>query len=198
MPMPDMPTRAARRTRAGRSQPAARRTRCAGRSAPPARWRRCSRAISPALDAEPRRWTHHRGRALLPGRAAAPGWPLHRELETACRAARRVIRLAPVWPHHRLGSHDCRCLRADACCEFRGGPLRLLPFVLSGGAATAARVATRSNLADGARHGAPTPRWRCNRHSRCASSSAFYLTLHDLCALTARHTSTRGLRRCGR
>ena len=120
-----------------------------------------------------------------------PGWPLHQELwQLAARAPRgggaRVI---------AFGTHDGRLPGALAPSpEFHGGPLRLLPFVLDGEPGVAARVAARceADLMEEGMAGAATA---------LAMQAAFglrveharYLTMHDLCAMTALQYEHAGL-----
>lgn len=121
-----------------------------------------------------------------------PGWPLHRELE---QLAARAPRAADAGRIIAFGSHDGRLPGVlTPAAEFRGGPLRLLPFVLSGDSAIAARVGNtfESVLMERGMAAADTA---------LAMQSAFglhieharYLTLHDLCALTAMQYEHAGL-----
>jgi len=122
-----------------------------------------------------------------------PGWPLHRELsQLAARAPRDAAAAARIVA---FGSHDGRLPGALApAAEFRGGPLRLLPFVFLGDDPIAARVAAtfESVLMERGMAAADTA---------LAMQSAFglrieharYLTLHDLCALTAVQYEHAGL-----
>lgn len=121
-----------------------------------------------------------------------PGWPLHQELwQLGARAPRggdgaRVI---------AFGAHEGRLPGAlSPSPDFRGGPLRVLPFVLDGEPAVAARVAARCelDLMEAGMAGAATA---------LAMQSAFglrveharYLTVHDLCAMTALQYEHAGL-----
>ena len=123
-----------------------------------------------------------------------PGWPLHRELgQLAARAPRsgitgggRVI---------AFGSHEGRLPGALAPSpDFAGGPLRLLPFVLTGEAGAVARVgdAFERELIERGMAGADTA---------LAAQDAFglrveharYLTVHDLAAMTALQYEHAGL-----
>lgn len=120
-----------------------------------------------------------------------PAWPLHRELDQL--AAR-----APGRPGGRViafGSHEGRLPGALAPSpEFRGGPLRLVPFVLGGDAATVARVgaAFETELLEHGMAAADTA---------LAAQDAFgvrieharYLTVHDLAAMMAMQYDHAGL-----
>lgn len=124
-----------------------------------------------------------------------PDWPLHRELE---QLAARAPRDPTATGHGRIiafGTHDGRLPGAlTPAAEFRGGPLRLLPFVLAGDAATAARVGAsfesvlmeRGMAAAGTALAMQSAFGRRYEHAR-------YLTLHDLCALTAMQYEHAGL-----
>lgn len=124
-----------------------------------------------------------------------PGWPLHRELEQLAARAPRGTPTADAGHIIAFGSHDGRLPGVlTPAAEFRGGPLRLLPFVLDGDAAIAARVGNtfESVLMERGMAAADTA---------LAMQSAFglrieharYLTLHDLCALTAMQYEHAGL-----
>lgn len=122
-----------------------------------------------------------------------PGWPLHQELwQLAARAPR-----APGGGPRILafGSHEGRLPGAlSPSPEYSGGPLRLLPFVLDGDESVVARVSARceADLMEEGMAGAGTA---------LAAQEAFglqveharYLTLHDLCAMTAMQYEHAGL-----
>src|SRR5690606_19292468 len=122
-----------------------------------------------------------------------PGWPLHQELwQLAAKAPRAPGGGARVLA---FGSHEGRLPGAlSPAPEYSGGPLRLLPFVLDGDAAAVARVSARceADLMEEGMAGAGTA---------LAAQEAFgmqveharYLTLHDLCALTAMQYEHSGL-----
>lgn len=123
-----------------------------------------------------------------------PGWPLHRTLAQLAAHAPRG-RDATGGRIVAFGSHDGQLpgdLTSDV--EFRGGPLRLLPFVLDGDAAIVARVAA-------AFESVLMERGMASAATALAMQSAFglkveharYLTLHDLCALTAMQYDHAGL-----
>ena len=122
-----------------------------------------------------------------------PGWPLHQELwQLAAKAPR-----APGGGGRILafGSHEGQLPGAlSPSPEYSGGPLRLLPFILDGDAAAVARVSARceADLMEEGMAGAGTA---------LAAQEAFgmqveharYLTVHDLCALTAMQYEHAGL-----
>lgn len=122
-----------------------------------------------------------------------PGWPLHQELwQLAAKAPR-----APGGGARLLafGSHEGHLPGAlSPAPEYTGGPLRLLPFVLDGEAATVARVSARfeADLMEEGMAGAGTA---------LAAQEAFgmrveharYMTVHDLCAMTAMQYEHAGL-----
>ncbi|GGK16252.1 hypothetical protein [Luteimonas terricola] len=122
-----------------------------------------------------------------------PGWPLHQELwQLAAKAPRAPGGGARVLA---FGSHAGQLPGAlSPAPEYSGGPLRLLPFVLDGDAAAIARVSARceADLMEEGMAGAGTA---------LAAQEAFgmqveharYLTLHDLCALTAMQYEHAGL-----
>lgn len=130
-----------------------------------------------------------------------PGWPLHRELDQLAARAPHAAMSAGTGRIIAFGSHDGRLPGGLAPSpEFRGGPLRLLPFVLSvsrrigGDPDSVARVGAtfESTLMERGMAAADTA---------LAMQSAFglrveharYLTLHDLCALTAMQYEHAGL-----
>jgi hypothetical protein len=124
-----------------------------------------------------------------------PGWPLHRELEQLAARAPRGATTADAGRVIAFGSHDGRLPGAlTPAAEFRGGPLRLLPFVLDGDAAIVARV-------DNTFESVLMERGMAAADTALAMQSAFglrieharYLTLHDLCALTAMQYEHAGL-----
>ncbi|GAA4857527.1 hypothetical protein [Luteimonas vadosa] len=123
-----------------------------------------------------------------------PGWPLHEALrQLAARAPGgrqgddgRIV---------AFGTHEGRMPGTlSPAPEFAGGPLRLVPFVLDGDAATVARVAT-------AFESALMERGMAAADTALAMQEAFglrieharYLTLHDLCAMTALQYEHAGL-----
>ena len=122
-----------------------------------------------------------------------PGWPLHQELwQLAAKAPRAPGGGARILA---FGSHEGRLPGAlSPAPEYSGGPLRLLPFVLDGDEAVVARVSARceADLMEEGMAGAGTA---------LAAQEAFglqveharYLTVHDLCAMTAMQYEHAGL-----
>jgi hypothetical protein len=122
-----------------------------------------------------------------------PGWPVHHELH---QLAARAPGATPA--NSRIiafGTHEAQLPGAlTPAAEHAGGPLRLVPFVLSGDAAVVARVGDlyERDLMERGMAGAETA---------LAAQEAFglrieharYLTLHDLCALTAMQYEHAGL-----
>jgi hypothetical protein len=122
-----------------------------------------------------------------------PGWPLHQELwQLAARAPRAGIGGARVIA---FGAHAGQLPGAlSPSADFRGGPLRLLPFVLDGDAETVARVATRceADLMEEGMAGAATA-LAVQEAFGLRVEHARYLTVHDLCAMTALQYGHAGL-----
>ena len=122
-----------------------------------------------------------------------PGWPLHQELwQLAAKAPRAPGGGARILA---FGSHEGQLPGAlSPAPDYSGGPLRLLPFVLDGDAATVAGVSARfeADLMEEGMAGAGTA---------LAMQDAFgmqveharYLTVHDLCAMTAMQYEHVGL-----
>jgi hypothetical protein len=123
-----------------------------------------------------------------------PGWPLHDELrQLSARApgateagGGRVV---------AFGTHDGELPGTlQPSGDFIGGPLRLVPFVLTGDAAVVGRVAAayEADLME---------RGMASAATALAMQEAFglrieharYLTLHDLCAMTALQYEHAGL-----
>lgn len=124
-----------------------------------------------------------------------PGWPLHRELDQLAARAPRGDASPGAGRVIAFGAHDDRLPGALApTAEFGGGPLRLVPFVLGGDAATVARVgaAFERDLLERGMAGAATA---------LAAQAAFglqveharYLTVHDLAAMMAMQYEHAGL-----
>lgn len=122
-----------------------------------------------------------------------PGWPIHQELwQLAAKAPRAPGGGARILA---FGTHAGQLPGAlSPSPEYAGGPLRLLPFVLDGDAATVARVSARfeADLMEEGMAGAGTA---------LAAQEAFgmqveharYMTIHDLCALTAMQYEHAGI-----
>ncbi|MBA2237153.1 MAG: hypothetical protein H0W24_00405 [Lysobacter sp.] len=125
-----------------------------------------------------------------------PGWPLHEELhQLAARAPSIGTVSADGGRVIAFGTHEGRLPGAlMPSAEFAGGPLRLLPFALSGDAGTLAKVGEvlERELLERGMAGAGTA---------LAAQAAFglqveharYLTLHDLAAMTAMQYEHAGL-----
>lgn len=122
-----------------------------------------------------------------------PGWPLHRELDAlAARAPRAGIEAGRVIA---FGAHAGALPGALAPDEAHAaGPMRVVPFVLSGDAGVVARVgdACERELLERGMAGADTA---------LAAQEAFglkveharYMTAHDLAAMTALQYEHAGL-----
>ncbi|WP_064749101.1 hypothetical protein [Lysobacter antibioticus] len=125
-----------------------------------------------------------------------PGWPLHRELDQlAANAPRERHAETPAGRVIAFGAHDAQLPGAlTPSPDYAGGPLRLVPFLLGGDAATVARVGDllESNLLENGMAGADTA---------LAAQAAFglqveharYLTVHDLAAMMAMQYEHAGL-----
>ena len=122
-----------------------------------------------------------------------PGWPLHRELDQL--AARAPLATYGSGRIIAFGGHGGQLPGTLVPSpDFAGGPLRLLPFVLSGDATVIARVgdAFERDLLERGMAGADTA---------LAAQGAFgltveharYLTVHDLAAMTAMQYEHVGL-----
>lgn len=128
-----------------------------------------------------------------------PGWPLHDEIHQLCARAPSVdgARSADSGAGRIIafGAHEGRLPGTLVPSpEFVGGPLRLLPFLLEGDAATLARVGEllERDLLERGMAGAGTA---------LAAQAAFgvqveharYLTVHDLAAMIAMQYDHAGL-----
>jgi hypothetical protein len=131
------------------------------------------------------------GVAYDPVEILRPGWPIHQELA-------RLGLLAPK-------SLDARVLSIGAnsdgapealqpLAEFQNGPLRLVPFVLSGPAASITHVQNKmeEQLMENGMAGASTALMAQALFS-VAVEHARYMTLHDLVALMAMQYQHNGL-----
>jgi hypothetical protein len=131
-----------------------------------------------------------------PVEALRPGWPLHRELDQlAARAPGRDTTRAGGGRIIAFGAHDGRLPDALAPDPGQaGGPLRILPFVLGGDDATAARVvdAFERDLVETGMAGAATA-LLAQELFGLQVEHARYLTLHDLLAMTAMQYEHAGL-----
>jgi hypothetical protein len=128
-----------------------------------------------------------------PAELLRPGWPVFTALADLLVAApgeRSQARVVSLWASQ--GRMPAPGLQPDPA--LRGGPMRLLPFVLQGGAARVAEVGRQmeAELIEKGMAAAATA---------LAAQSAFglpleharYLSLHDLCALTALQYEHAGL-----
>ncbi|HST45222.1 MAG TPA: hypothetical protein VLK29_08360 [Luteimonas sp.] len=121
-----------------------------------------------------------------------PGWPLHATLAALAAHAPRAGAQPRVIAFGARDGHLPGALAPDPA--FRGGVLRLVPFVLSGASESLARVDARleSDLMERGMAAADTA---------LAAQAAFglqveharYLTLRDLCAMTALQYGHAGL-----
>ena len=123
------------------------------------------------------------------------GWPLHRELaQLAARAPRDAVAGSGARVI-AFGAHGDRLPGALAPMpEEAGGPLRLLPFVLDGDPAVAARVgdAFEQSLVETGMAGAQTALLAQELFGLRVEHSR-YLTVHDLLAMTALQYEHAGL-----
>jgi len=122
-----------------------------------------------------------------------PGWPLHRELDQL--AARAPLSVQGSGRVIAFGAHGGQLPGALAASpDFAGGPLRLLPFVLSGDATVIARVgdAFERDLLERGMAGAGTALAAQDAFG-LAVEHARYLTVHDLAAMTAMQYGHVGL-----
>lgn len=122
-----------------------------------------------------------------------PGWPVHRELDQLGARAPgsrneqgRII---------AFGSHEDRLPGAlTPSGDYAGGPLRLVPWLLSGDAAIARQIgdAFERDLMERGMAGAATA-LQAQEVFGLRIEHARYLTMHDLCALTAMQYEHAGL-----
>ncbi|GAA5066816.1 hypothetical protein [Lysobacter panacisoli] len=122
-----------------------------------------------------------------------PGWPLHRELEQlAARAPRAGAEAGRIIA---FGSHESQLPGAlTPSPDHAGGPFRLVPFVLGGDEAIAARVgdAFERELLERGMAGAATA--LAAQHAfGLQVEHARYLTVHDLAAMMAMQYDHAGL-----
>lgn len=115
-----------------------------------------------------------------------PGWPVHDELhQLAARAPGE--RAAPGGRIVAFGSHDGRLPGVlTPSADHAGGPLRLVPWQLSGDADALARVSEtfERDLMERGMAGADTA-LQAQEAFGLRVEHARHLTLHDLCAMTA-------------
>ena len=128
-----------------------------------------------------------------PAELLRPGWPLHEELAQLSarapgRAGGRVI---------AFGAHEGKLPGALAPSPaMAGGPMRLLPFVLTGGAEAVAAVGEvfEGTLLELGMADAGTALMAQDAFA-LRVEHARYMTVHDLCALTALQYDHAGLSR---
>ncbi|HZX79102.1 hypothetical protein [Lysobacter sp.] len=122
-----------------------------------------------------------------------PGWPLHRELDQlAARAPRAGAEGGRIVA---FGSHEEQLPGAlSPSPDHLGGPFRLVPFVLGGDAAVAARVgeAFERELLERGMAGAATA-LAAQQAFGLQVEHARYLTVHDLAAMMAMQYDHAGL-----
>ena len=122
-----------------------------------------------------------------------PGWPLHHELvQLSARAPRDAVAGPRVIA---FGAHDGRLPGVlPPSPDHAGGPLRLLPFVLTRDAAAEAQVgdAFERDLVETGMAGARTA-LLAQELFGLRVEHARYLTLHDLLAMTALQYEHAGL-----
>ncbi|GAB3746796.1 hypothetical protein [Lysobacter olei] len=125
-----------------------------------------------------------------------PGWPLHRELdELAARAPRDPAAPLDAGRVIAFGAHEEQLPGAlSPSADFVGGPLRLVPFVLSGKADVVARVGDtfERELLERGMAGADTALAAQDAFG-LAVEHARYLTVHDLAAMMAMQYEHAGL-----
>ena len=125
-----------------------------------------------------------------------PGWPLHRELdELAARAPRDPAAPLDAGRIIAFGAHEQQLPGAlSPSADFLGGPLRLVPFVLSGSAEVVARVGDtfERELLERGMAGADTALAAQDAFG-LAVEHARYLTVHDLAAMMAMQYDHAGL-----
>lgn len=130
-----------------------------------------------------------------PVEALRPGWPLHRELDQLAARAPGRDAMHGGGRIVAFGAHDGRlpdALMPDPAQA--GGPLRILPFVLSGAGEPVSRVgdAFERDLVETGMAGAETALLAQDLFG-LQVEHARYLTLHDLLAMTALQYEHAGL-----
>ena len=125
-----------------------------------------------------------------------PGWPLHRELdELAALAPRDPAAPLDAGRIIAFGAHEEQLPGAlSPSADFIGGPLRLVPFVLSGATDVVARVGDtfERELLERGMAGADTA-LAAQEAFGLAVEHARYLTVHDLAAMMAMQYEHAGL-----
>ena len=127
-----------------------------------------------------------------------PGWPVHLELDQlGARAPTQDLHGAGKTSGRIIafGAHEGRLPGAlSPSADYAGGPLRLVPWSLTGDAATVQRIGEtfESDLMEGGMAGADTA-LQAQEMFGLRVEHARYLTLHDLCALMAMQYDHAGL-----
>jgi hypothetical protein len=121
-----------------------------------------------------------------------PGWPVHAALSDLAQRAPGRGRGRVIGFGAHLGTMPATPLQPEP--GLFGGPLRLLPFALLGEAAVVADVgrAMESRLLETGMAGAATALY-AQEHFGGRLEHARYLSLHDLCAMTAMQYEHAGL-----
>lgn len=130
-----------------------------------------------------------------PVEALRPGWPLHRELDQLAARAPGRDAMHGGGRIIAFGAHGGRLPEALTPDPAQlGGPLRILPFVLSGADEAASRVgdAFERDLVETGMAGADTA-LLAQELFGLKVEHARYLTLHDLLAMTALQYEHAGL-----
>lgn len=127
-----------------------------------------------------------------PAELLRPGWPRHAALIELLRRAPGLRGACVVGFGTHAGAMPLRELMPDPALF--GGPLRLLPFVLDGDAESVANVAQamEATLLDTGMAGAATALFAQDAFG-ARVEHARYLSLHDLCAMTAMQYEHAGL-----
>lgn len=130
------------------------------------------------------------GACFDPVEILRPQWPIHKELA-------RLTHLAPKSAEARLlsfGADQAMPEGLQPNTDYQSGPLRLIPFVLSGPAESITRVQNymEAELMERGMAGAATALLAQQQFS-VAIEHARYMTLHDLVALMAMQYQHNGL-----
>lgn len=131
--------------------------------------------------------------AFDPAELLRPGWPVHAALADLLVGApgeRSAARVVGLWAS--AGRMPARALQPDP--SLRGGPLRLVPFVLHGRSDRIAAVGQRmeAELMEKGMAGAATA-LALQKAFELPLEHVRYLSLHDLCAMTALQYEHAGL-----
>lgn len=130
------------------------------------------------------------GACFDPVEILRPHWPVHKELA-------RLTHLAPKSAEARLLSFGADQFMPEGLqplTDFQSGPLRLIPFVLSGPAESVAHVQNHmeAELMERGMAGAATA-LLAQQYFSVAIEHARYMTLHDVVALMAMQYQHNGL-----